>query len=176
LGPAFLGHLYRRICLTPTAFLLVAEDSNDVVGFVAGSGDIRRLYRTFVLRDGIRAAASVAPRLVRNRRRVLETLRHGSQDDGTDRGTELLSIAVAPSHRGHGLGQQLVTAFLDVADAAGADGAYVVVGADNHVATALYRRAGFATASEFELHAGTTSLLVRREGDAPRARGGHGPP
>ncbi len=144
-----------------------------MVGFVAGSADVGRLYRAFLWRDGIPAGASVAPRLLANWRRVLETLRHGSGGPGTG-GVELLSIAVAPSHQKRGIGEHLVASFLEVADRAGPGGAYVVVAADNRAATSLYHRTGFLTASSFELHAGTTSLIMRndRPGDpAPHGRG-----
>ena len=36
-----------------------------------------------------------------------------------------------------------------------------MVAADNSRAVALYRRAGFAASDEFELHAGTASLLMQ---------------
>jgi len=40
----------------------------------------------------------------------------------------------------------------------------VVVGADNAAAIAMYRRAGFVPARTFELHRGTTSLLMEHAG------------
>ena len=54
LGPSFLRRLYRRIARTPDSFLLIVEDGTDTVGFLAGSTDVSGLYRSFVLRDGIR--------------------------------------------------------------------------------------------------------------------------
>ena len=61
---------------------LVAEADGRVVGFVAGSGDVGGLYRSFLWHDGAAAALSVAGRLLRRWRRALETLRHGSADGG----------------------------------------------------------------------------------------------
>ena len=76
LGPRFLRRLYSSIVRSPYGFLLVAENApgasgqrtgepEQAVGFVAGSADVRRLYRRFVLRDGVVAALSSAPRLLR---------------------------------------------------------------------------------------------------------------
>jgi ribosomal protein S18 acetylase RimI-like enzyme len=167
LGPAFLTRLYRRIARTDGAFLLVADDGGTVVGFIAGSADVRSLYRSFLVRDGIAAGLSAAPRLVRGWRRVLETLGHDSGDGaGTGRGTELLAVAVDPGREGEGIGKALVGAFLDRVTASGGHEAYVVVGADNAGAITLYTRAGFESVDEFELHTGTRSLLMQWGRDA----------
>ncbi len=181
LGEGFLVRLYRRISVAPGSFLLVAVDpgtptgshgagyeagSGDVAGFIAGSSDVGGLYRSFLLHDGFMAGLSAAPRLVRNWRRVLETLRHGGDDGvGVGRGPELLAVAVDPGAGGRGIGTALVASFLTEVMSAGGTAAHVVVGADNDRAIALYRNAGFTEGSTFELHAGTTSLLM--QWDAP---------
>jgi len=181
LGEGFLVRLYRRISVAPGSFLLVAvdpgapqashggeheTDRGDVAGFIAGSSDVGALYRSFLLHDGVMAGLSAAPRLVRNWRRVLETLRHGAEDGaGVGRGPELLAVAVDPAASGRGIGTALVAAFLAEVTSAGDTAAHVVVGADNNRAIALYRSAGFIMGDTFELHAGTTSLLM--QWDAP---------
>lgn len=164
LGEPFLTRLYRRITGTPGSFLVVAEAGGTVVGFIAGSADVRGLYRSFLVRDGVAAALSAAPRLVRGWRRVLETLRHGG-GAGAGRGTELLAVAVHPGYEGRGIGARLVAAFLERAVAGGASAAYVVVAASNAGAVGLYRRNGFEADTEFELHAGTRSLVMQWTAD-----------
>ncbi len=172
LGPGFLDLLYRRITRTDGSFLLVADDG-DVVGFVAGSEDVSGLYRSFILHDGVRAGVGAAGPLLRNWRRVLETLRHGSDDGaGRGRGTELLAIAVDEGAQGTGVGGRLVAAFLDEVGRGGREAAYVVVAADNLGAIRLYERAGFVRQSEFELHAGARSLLLQWDGPGPGRPGG----
>lgn len=162
LGPGFLTRLYRRITRSPGSFLLVAEVGGTVVGFIAGSADVGGLYRTFLVRDGVPAALAAAARIVRGRRRVLETLHHGRGGGaGTGRGTELLAVAVDPGWSGRGVGAAVLAAFLHQVGTSGATEAYVVVGADNAGAIGLYRRAGFGPVEEFELHAGTRSLLMQ---------------
>lgn len=162
LGPEFLTRLYRRICRSTSSFLLVAEERGQIVGFVAGCTDLRSLYRAFLLRDGLASAFGALGRLLRGWRRALETLRHSSADAvGTGRGVELLAIAVDRSHQGRGIGNQLVEAFLERVTADQVQAAYVVVAAENVQAVSLYRRAGFVGADEFELHAGSASLLMQ---------------
>ena len=172
LGPAFLRRLYGRITRTDGSFLLVADTGGQVVGFVAGSADVGGLYRSFIRHDGLRAGLGAAGPLLRNWRRVLETLRHGSGDGaGRGRGTELLAIAVDTDAQGSGLGGALVAAFLAEVVRDGGGSAYVVVASDNHGAIRLYRRAGFVTEAEFELHAGARSLLLQWDGADPASPG-----
>lgn len=162
LGPRFLAHLYRRIALAPDSFLLVADDADQVVGFIAGSTEVGALYRSFLWHDGARASTAAAGRLLVGWRRVLETLRHGSGGAvGTGRGAELLAVAVDPGRQGRGVGGELVAGFLSEVERRGGRAAYVVVASDNSGAIGLYRRAGFAGGQEFELHAGATSLLMQ---------------
>lgn len=176
LGPRFLGRLYRRICLDPGSFLIVAAQGEgsgrgSVVGFVAGSVDVPGLYRSFLWRDGVVAAVPALGHLVTHWRRVVETLRHGSADGaGTGHGAELLAIAVDGGVRGRGAGGTLVAAFVAELDRREVDAAHVVVGADNAAAVGLYLRSGFHTVERFELHPGTESLLMQWD------RGGRRPP
>jgi ribosomal protein S18 acetylase RimI-like enzyme len=159
LGPNFLRRLYRRIVLTPDSFLLIAQDGSGPVGFLAGSSDVSGLYRSFVLRDGVASLFTCAGRLLRSWRRVMETLRHGIGEDAE--GAELLAVAVDPAARGRGAGLLLVNGFLQEIVRRSHDAAHVVVGDNNEAAIAMYRRAGFGTAENFELHPGTVSLLMR---------------
>jgi len=159
LGPRFLARLYRRIALGPGSFILVAEGDGAPVGFIAGAVALSRLYRTFLVRDGVAAFLSAPVRLTGALPRVLETLRHGRNGPAT-KGAELLAVAVDPAWRGRHLGQRLVAAFLDELEHRRVSDAHVVVGSDNAAAIAMYRRAGFAPAATFEMHRGTASMLL----------------
>jgi ribosomal protein S18 acetylase RimI-like enzyme len=172
LGPGFLRRLYRRIAKVPSSFLLVAEGGGSPVGFIAGSTDVAGLYRTFVLRDGVPAGLRAAVHLVKGWRRALETLRHGSSArSAVGQGAELLAIAVDPSWQGRGAARLLLSSFLDELGTRGVDGAYVVVGADNARAVRLYDQAGFTVQDRFELHSGTTSLLMQWHHVSPHPPG-----
>jgi ribosomal protein S18 acetylase RimI-like enzyme len=171
LGSAFLTRLYRRVALSPDSFLLVAEANGTMVGFLAGSLDVAALYRRFVWHDGVPAAASSLRALVRAWPLALETLRYGQRvntapgpgpDAPAGGDSELLAMAVHPAWQGHGIGRRLVEGFLAEVARRGAVSARVVVGAANHRAVDLYRRAGFDALEEFELHRGTRSLRLRR--------------
>lgn len=178
LGTSFMTRLYRRIVLFHGSFLLMAETrtSRQTVGFIAGATDVGALYKKFLVRDGVVASIEAAPRLLKAWPRALETLRHGTDNSDSQHGAELLAVAVDPAWRGRGIGDDLVDAFVSHARSRGAERSYVVVGADNRTAISLYKRAGFETTDEFEMHPGTKSLTMCRSLattlDRGRAEGG----
>jgi ribosomal protein S18 acetylase RimI-like enzyme len=159
LGPAFLRRLYRRVARSPESFLLVVDDGPTSVGFLAGSTDVRGLYRAFLWHDGPAAVLACSGRLIRSWQRVLETLRHGG--GGSGEGAELLAVAVHSAVQGRGVGTLLVDGFLTEMARRKQDAAHVIVGANNGAAIALYGRAGFHMVERFTLHAGTDSLLMQ---------------
>ena len=59
---------------------------------------------------------------------------------------EVLTLAVAPLARRHGVARRLVAGFLAVAAARGGQVAFLEVAADNAAALALYQALGFAVA------------------------------
>lgn len=178
LGDRFLSRLYTRVVASPHAFLLVADHPSPaaktapgIAGFVAGSAEIGRLYREFFWRDGLSVVTSSGIRLARSLPQVFETMRYGANKDaGQAKGsqldrrspeTELLSLAVDGAARRCGVGTALVQAFLTTAHSSGSASARVIVGAQNHRAIALYRRAGFRETAPLEVHSGTESMVMR---------------
>ncbi len=166
LGDRFLRRLYARIGASPDAFLIVVDagQGQSVLGFVAGTTSVRRLYRDFMVRDGLAAALTAAPQLLRSVPRAVETLRYGAGGSGgaTRPGeAELLSMAVSEDARRRGIGVALVEGFVAAATRMGATSARVVVGAANRPAVALYERCGFREPQSVEVHAGTRSSVLR---------------
>lgn len=175
LGPRFLQRLYRRVVQWDGGLLLVAvEDgsgghsgSGRVVGFVASADPTGGLYRQFLLHDGVMAVVTSFGPLVRNWRKVAETLHHGSSDgSGVGRGPEVLAIAVDRGRQGHGLGGRLLRAFIDAVVADGKSEGYSIIAQDNEASLAAYRSCGFRAAEVFELHAGTPSVVMQWDADA----------
>lgn len=157
LGIRFLRRLYRALVRWPEAVVMVAEDGDRVVGFVAGVEDTGRFYRNFLLRHGPMAALAAFPRLLHPRMlwRAWETLRYGTVSAGgtTDVGrAELLSMAVVAHARGRGIGYRLGNEFLHRMQEAGVDRMKVVVGTDNGPAIAAYAKMGFQRDGIVEVH------------------------
>ena len=159
LGAGFLRRLYRRIVASPEGFVLVAVADGRTVGFAAGVTDVGRLYREFLLRDGLAAGVVAAPRLVRSWRQVLETLRYPAGDDDLPP-AEVLSVAVAAHTAARGVGRRLVHDALDEFRRRGTSAVKVVAGADNVAALALYAGCDFVPRARIAVHEGTPSEVL----------------
>lgn len=164
LGNGFLRRLYRALVGDPDGILLVVQDGDRVVGFVAGTCSVEGFYRRFYLRHGVPAALGALPRIVRGGilRRVRETARYPKVSRNLPK-AELLSIAVGSNHRRAGLGRLLAEALFDVFADRGVTEAKVVVASGNDEAIRLYTEAGFRPVEEIVIHDGARStILVRR--------------
>jgi ribosomal protein S18 acetylase RimI-like enzyme len=166
LGPRFLRRLYRRVHRSPDAFLLVAVEDGDVMGFLAGADDLHRLYRSFVARDAVVAGTLAAPRLARSLPRALETLRYPSDTGGLP-AAEILAVAVDATAVGQGVGRALVDEGLAEFRRRGIDDAKVVAGAGNAAALRLYERAGFAPHGRIAVHRGSDSEVLVWSSSSP---------
>lgn len=109
LGPCFVALIYRNAICSRHSFCLVAEVEGQVEGFILGSYDSRRWFRDFVLRQGLRAALCLLPKLLVPRH--LAAIRRGAtyfrQASPEDPPAEILGIVVDEETKGHGLGQAL---------------------------------------------------------------------
>jgi ribosomal protein S18 acetylase RimI-like enzyme len=159
LGPRFLRRLYRRVTRSADAFLLVAVEGDEIVGFIAGASDLRRFYRSFLARDAIVAGFVAAPRLLRSAPRALETLRYPAEA-GELPSAEILSVAVDEGSTGQGVGRALVAEGVAELRRRGVLAAKVVAGADNAAALRLYEGAGFARRRRIAVHRDTASEVL----------------
>jgi len=159
LGPRFLTRLYRRMVRDPGSFVLVAEEDGAVIGHAAATESVGRLYRRFLVRDGVVAGIATAPQLLSQWRSVLETLRYPSGNDDLPE-AELLAVAVDAGPRGRGVGRALVAAAREELLRRGVSDARVVVAADNEPALRLYTSSGFRPSASIEVHAHTTSQVL----------------
>lgn len=161
LGEGFLRRLYRRVAITDGSFVFVTTHADGTVtGFVAVAESTGRLYRAFLVRDGLAASLGALGGLARHPRQVLETLRHGLGGSGTPESAEILALAVSPGARGHGLGRRLVTEATSELRRRGVATAHVVTAATNDPAQRTYRACGFEGHTTVELHRGTVQEVL----------------
>ena len=147
-------------CARPSSFAFVAADGDAVVGFAAGTENLRELYRSFLLHDGV--AAWWQPVL-------------GSRGRGggcwrrcATRPTKAAICrppSSSPSQSGPRRGsrcsaRELVDAVTAEFTRRGVTAARVVAGADNEAALGLYRACGFRTAATLQVHRGTASEVL----------------
>jgi ribosomal protein S18 acetylase RimI-like enzyme len=165
LGPRFLTRLYRRIARSPHAFGWVADapstDTHDgaVVAFATGADDVQRLYREFLLRDGVVAGFFAAPHVPRAWRRMLETLRYPSSTTDLP-AAEVLAVATdaAAARRGHGA--LVVHAVTDELARRGHASVKVTVGANNEAALRFYEGCGFEPRAKIAVHGDAASEVL----------------
>jgi len=152
LGPAFLGRLYRRVIRSPHAFATVAEVDGRIVAFCAAADDVRRLYREFLLRDGVVAGCIAAPRLLRSLPHVLETLRYPATTAGSLPRAEILAVVAETEIASRGIGSLVLQQTLDGLHRRGCSSVKVVAGSSNMAALRLYERCGFAPRQVISIH------------------------
>jgi len=161
LGKAFLERLYRRVAGGAGSFAFVSTNQqSEIDGFVAVAESTGRLYRDFLIRDGVRAGLRAAPALVHHPREVMETLRHGVGGSAERDGAEILALAVAATARGRGTGRALVTAAMSELRRRGVTSAHVVTATTNEAAQRTYRRCGFEPGATIEVHRGTVQEVL----------------
>jgi ribosomal protein S18 acetylase RimI-like enzyme len=160
LGERFLELLYRRVTRDQRSFVFVHDDpSSGVDGFVAVAEDTGRLYREFMVHDGIRAGLEAAPAVLRHPWKVIETLRYGI-DGAPTPGAEILATAVAASARGGGVGRALVAAAINEVERRGIEHAHVVTAKDNDAAQRAYFACGFRRHATVEVHRGVVQEVL----------------
>jgi glycosyltransferase involved in cell wall biosynthesis/ribosomal protein S18 acetylase RimI-like enzyme len=161
LGSRPLQRLYRHLVQSGRSFVLVADDDEGVIGFVAVAEDTRRLYRDFLRRDGVAAALVAAPAALRAPRRVWETLRYGERSEHAGLPpAEILAVAVADHARGTGVASSLVHEALNELRRRNVRGVRVVTAIGNEEALRLYARAGFRHRRFIEVHRGVRQEVL----------------
>ena len=177
LGPRFLARYHATFAASPEAILLVAEQDDEVTGFLAGTVDNADHYRFVLRRRAIGMLTSGLAALVRDRRLAREFVRTRAgryaravlrqvrrRTDAAVASTRprsprpaagpspevvavLTHVAVETDAAGSGHGRALVERFVAAAAAAGASEARLVTAAGG-AAAAFYRRLGWRSRGE----------------------------
>lgn len=163
LGVGFLSLLYRAIDESPSGILLVEEREGRLAGFVAGSEEGMGPILRRLLRHPLRLAAALLPVVAHPARLggIVEVLRaggHASDTAGLPR-AELLSLAVAPSHRRQRVAEALYARLRERFAARGIASFRIVVGASLLPAQRFYERMGARAAARTEVHRGNPSII-----------------
>jgi len=151
LGRNFLKYLYKNIIGCENGLGLVAvNNQGQVLGFIAGTMNLRRFYKRFIRKYSIIAGLLVLPKLLRWKaiKSFYQNLLYPSEGAQLDLpGAEIISTAVLPNARGRGIGRLLTEAAFEEFRKRGVSKIKVLVG-DRLQANEFYRRMGF----EFVTH------------------------
>jgi glycosyltransferase involved in cell wall biosynthesis/ribosomal protein S18 acetylase RimI-like enzyme len=159
LGEPFLRHLFRALVEDPRTPTFVADRGGEVIGYTSGAVSMRAFRRRFVLRHGVPAALSAAPRLVRPSvvRRAYELFTYPEQTQGLPDAEHTL-IGIRP-RTAPGLGTALTLEALEALEDLGVDEIKCYVAADNLTMRRVVKRVGFEPRGEITVHDGVPSYV-----------------
>jgi len=163
LGIEFVTALYEAIAQSKDSFGFVAEQNGEVLGFIAFTGNLNKLYKSVILKKGLRLALLLASKMLsfQRIRKTVETLFYPSRIKKMSLpSAELLSIVVAPESQGKGLGGQLLQKGLAEGAKRGIEKVKVLVGADNKPANKLYLKCGFELVGQIDSHGVVSNIYV----------------
>jgi glycosyltransferase involved in cell wall biosynthesis/ribosomal protein S18 acetylase RimI-like enzyme len=159
LGEPFLRQLFRALVDDPTTPTFVADRGGRVIGYTSGAVSMRAFRRRFVLRRGLPAALSAAPKLLRPGvlRRAYELFTYPEQTEGLPDAEHTL-IGIRPK-TAPGLGTALTIEALDALEDLGVQEIKCYVAADNLTMRRVVKRVGFEPRGEITLHDGVPSYV-----------------
>jgi ribosomal protein S18 acetylase RimI-like enzyme len=168
LGIGFVTALYEAIKEDDNSFGFVSIEDNKVLGFVAFSTNLSKLYKYVILKKGFKFAFILARKMmsIQAIKKVWANLfypKKMKQMDLPD--AELLSIVVAPEGRGKGLAKQLTEAGFEECQKRGIDKVKVLVAAENEPANKLYQKCGFEFKMQIESHSVLSNIYLRAISD-----------
>jgi len=154
LGRGFLRQLYRGIVDDPSGIAFVAEHDGVAVGFVAGTAVPARFYSRLLRQRFLPFAWHSGLAVLRRPSAIPRVLRAFTKSSAAPSETtgrsEMMSLAVLPTHREGGLGARLIASFNAEAAARGAKVVFLTTdAANNDRPNRLYVRCGFTLARTF---------------------------
>jgi ribosomal protein S18 acetylase RimI-like enzyme len=138
-------------------------EDDKVLGFVAFSTNLSKLYKYVALKKGPKFAFILAKRMLSFKvvKKVWDNIFYPKKMRKMDLpDAELLSIVVAPQERGKGIAKQLVDAGFEECKKRGIDKVKVLVAEDNESANKLYQKYGFQLHSKFNSHGTVSNIYV----------------
>ncbi len=170
LGSSFLTELYASISQSSEGFGFVACENGDVVGFVAFTTNLRRLYRTVLWGHGIKFIGILLPRLfsVKTIKKIIQNIFYPGKTQKLNLpDAELLSIAVSAACRGKGLAGQLINYGFEECRRRGIPQVKVLVAEANQMANRLYQKNGFKLVTQVDSHGCISNIYVAQTQNHP---------
>lgn len=158
LGVLFLTKLYSAINNEKGSMILVAEAEKSVIGFIAGTINTKSLYKKILFKNWLQFVIPLLKFLFNLRiyPKIVETIIYGFKKHGQTSHeiceAELLSIAIADSRRGNGIGKRLVEALEKYFKENGINQYKVVTFSEDEQANRFYISCNFSNSCQFVHH------------------------
>ena len=163
LGIDFMSELYEAISEDKNSFCLIAIEKDKVLGFIAFSTSLSKLYKHVAFRSGLKFVFALARKLfsVRDVKKIIHNLLYPEKMKKKNfPDAELLSIVVAEDERGRGLARTLVERGLAECKSRDIKRLKVLVFAENEAANNLYAKFGFSLDGTIESYDETSCIYV----------------
>jgi len=163
MGIDFVTSLYEAIVKSKSSFGVVAVKKEKVLGFVAFTTNLNKLYKSVVWRKGLKFALLLAGNMWSRKRvkKIFETLFYPARTKKMNLPpAELLSIAVGPEERRKGLAAKLIEKGFQHCRKTGVDKVKVLIGADNKAGNKLYLKFGFELVGQIVNHGVLSNIYV----------------
>ena len=153
LGEPFLRTLYEGYLDDPNSGIIVAEDSQSLLGFIAYSNDYPEFYKRLINGKIVQFAWCSFLAVLRHpmfTKRILGAFKKSESVKKTEKYVELASICVKPSIEGRGVGSALIDYLKTKVDFN--EYAYINLETDavnNERAIGFYERNGFAFSGDY---------------------------
>ena len=165
LGVGFVTAIYEAVAEDKSSFGFVAVEDDKVLGFVAFSTNLSKLYKHIVFKKGLKFGFILAKKMLstQNIKKIWSNIfypKKMKQMNLPD--AELLSIVVSPEGQGKGIAKQLIEkGFIECAER-GIDRVKVLVAADNKSANKLYLKCGFELVVQLDNHGIMSNIYVAK--------------
>ena len=153
LGEPFLQALYSGYMEDMNSGIIVAEDDNEIVGFIAYSNDYPQLYKGLIKKHLIKFAFCSLGAAIRHPsfiKRILGAFKKSESVIKEEPYVELASICVDPKLENQGTGTELINYLKDIVDFNAY--AYINLETDadgNDVVNKFYKKNGFKLARQY---------------------------
>jgi ribosomal protein S18 acetylase RimI-like enzyme len=172
LGPKFLELLYGEILKQEGSVALVAVTPDDtVIGFTVGVCNQTKFYKHLAVRRWFAFAAASSREALAHPMiilRLIQAFTYVGKSRAAACPALLMSLAVAPQGKGHGIGSALVDAFICEMAKKGVDRVCLTTDRDNNDGTnCFYQKLGFSRVREYQTPQGRWMneyvILTKRE-------------
>jgi len=164
LGVKALSDLYSLMMATGGTIVLVAEEQEGVVGFIAGAANTRRVA-LLSFRVVVKALLGCYHMEMSIGELMVQGLRHGlylfNRRLGEDQ-SELLIIVIHPRHQGRGIGHELVRTLVECLRRIRSESVRVLVDTRWTRALSFYRNVNFVQVGTVKTPSGLMQLLEKR--------------
>ena len=161
-GVKFLSKLYCNLCDSPYAFLYVAIINNRICGFICGSTDTSKVYKYFIMRNGILILPLIIPKILSFKKigRMLETLIYPQKkaNVGLPK-NEILNFCISHDFQRKGIGKKLFKVLIKEFKNLNFNKIKIVTGVNQIKAQRFYESVGAIKFTDIEIHRDSKSFI-----------------